>query len=403
MESIKLDIPGLGPVTLRPLSFGVMRAAFDQSTQADESGRSEVFTNFVLSALLAEPPQTSKEVSKLPSESVAALVNAAVDLWGIRDEFDKTSNNLSPQERLYFAYRESFKELAATIRNLTSFSESFTEAIQPILSNISEQFVQQQIRQALSEFYKLTIQYQAEIQRILTSFTEEISRSVEEAKATSQALGAPITRAGFWISPSAPFPLFSLLKRLVDNGEATPESIRQAIVGYFEADDFYYLKSMVDGWKRNLYFIDRMSIITEALDAHINGKYSLSIPTLLPLVEGIMIEIVGRRATKRESIKAWAGNAIEKMYTDAMREASKDAVIAYVTGITVYGKVEPENYFTPQRFPEWLKQHGLTGDQVLQRHAILHGVQKDYASKENSFRAFFLLDVLSWIEREEEN
>lgn len=51
----------------------------------------------------------------------------------------------------------------------------------------------------------------------------------------------------------------------------------------------------------------------------------------------------------------------------------------------------------PEKYPEWLKLHNLEAHQILQRHAILHGVQKDYASKENSLRAFLLMDVLCWI------
>jgi hypothetical protein len=50
-----------------------------------------------------------------------------------------------------------------------------------------------------------------------------------------------------------------------------------------------------------------------------------------------------------------------------------------------------------------LDSNGLSGAQMPIRHAILHGVQVCHASEDNSFGAFFTLDVLSWINREEWN
>ena len=190
------------------------------------------------------------------------------------------------------------------------------------------------------------------------------------------------------------------VKALLDQGEATPQNVRQLVVTWYREDDCELLKAMVDGWNRNPYFVPRMDIIRDALRAHIDGKYTLSVPTLLPVAEGILSSITGKGAAGSGGTRRMAKDVLAGMYTDFMREASKDAVVEFATGITLYGNVPPY-YFSPERYPEWLEQNELTGGQVLNRHAILHGVQTHYASEENSLRAFFLLDVLSWIEREE--
>jgi hypothetical protein len=138
-----------------------------------------------------------------------------------------------------------------------------------------------------------------------------------------------------------------------------------------------------------------MQIIEDALQAHIAGSYTLTVPALLPLVEGILVSVVGGRPPRAQGgLGAFVQATIEAMYMDAMHESSKEAVISYLGGVGVYANVEPE-FFTPERFPEWLSARGLIGPQVLHRHAIMHGVQTDYATKENSLRCFFILDVLS--------
>ena len=223
---------------------------------------------------------------------------------------------------------------------------------------------------------------------------------IERAKAVSPEIAEPLCRAGFWVVPSAPLGMWLAVKAMQDQGEATPQNVRQLVVTWYREDDCELLKAMVDGWSRNPYFVHRRDIIRDALQAHIDGKYTLSVPTLLPVAEGILLSITGKAAARSGGTRRMAEDVLAGMYTDFMREASKDAVVEFATGITLYGNVPP-SYFSPERYPKWLEEHGLSGDQVLNRHAILHGVQTDYASEENSLRSFFLLDVLSWVERDE--
>lgn len=237
------------------------------------------------------------------------------------------------------------------------------------------------------------------VEGTLRTAFETLGAVVEQAEAASPEIAEPLTRAGFWLFPSAPISMSLAVRALVHEGQATAQNVRQLVVRWYRLDDCSLLKTMVEGWQGNPHFARRMDIIMDALRAHIDARYTLSIPTLLPIVEGILTSVTGKPAARSGGSIPLARGVIEGMYTDFMREASKDAVIEFVTGMRVYGNV-PQQYFTPQRYPEWLAQHGLTGDQVLNRHAILHGVQMDYGSEENSLRAFFILDVLSRLEGE---
>lgn len=190
------------------------------------------------------------------------------------------------------------------------------------------------------------------------------------------------------------------LKALVNEQQATPENIRRVIVEYYEDEDFAHLKAMVDSWKDNTHFADRFHIIADALAAHVDGNYTLSIPALLPQVEGILTSIVGRREARiHGGLEKWAGAAIQQGYGTLELEAYKDALLRFITGIEFCGSI-PQDYFTAAEYADWLKSQGLVGGQVLNRRAILHGVQIDYASKENSLRVFFILDALAWISQD---
>ena len=267
------------------------------------------------------------------------------------------------------------------------------------MSNIAQSVVQQgSMQRAFSQALQQVVHQQTQaLQEAFAAFAELADQRLEEARSASKAIGPPLIEADFWIPPSAAFELSHRLKTLVDNGQATPDNIRAAIVEYYEAEAFSQLRDMVESWEDNPQFAGRLHIIKDALDAHIAGKYSLSIPALLPQVEGILTSIVGKRNPKVDGgMEKWAGAAIEKGYGTLELEVYKDALIRYITGIKFYGSIRPD-YFTPVEYSNWLKTNGLKGSQVLNRHAILHGVQIDYASKENSLRAFFILDVLAWI------
>ena len=271
--------------------------------------------------------------------------------------------------------------------------------VRPFLDGLDRQL--RAVAELVSELHPPWLDEMREsVQETMPSTFQALGAAIEQAKAASPEIAGPLTRAGFWLVPSAPLGVSLAVRALVDKGQATPQAVRQVVVTWYRRDDCALLKTMVEGWQRNPHFAHRMDVIWDALQSHMDGKYTLSVPALLPVAEGILTSITGKAAARSRGTSRLARDVLERMYTDFMREASKDAVVEFATGITLYGRV-PSDYFTPEVYPEWLEENGLTGDQVLDRHAILHGVQTHYASEENSLRAFFILDVLSWIEREE--
>jgi hypothetical protein len=80
-----------------------------------------------------------------------------------------------------------------------------------------------------------------------------------------------------------PYPLGQIAQHLSSNDEA---SARSLLITFCNAD---FLENIVSAWWRVPEFEFRRSLIEDALWAHREGKYHLSISTILPHVEGIIV------------------------------------------------------------------------------------------------------------------
>ena len=266
-----------------------------------------------------------------------------------------------------------------------------SEALMAFYSQLFKQQVQEQRAQREEGLRQLN--------EFLTCLGRAVLHTLSEANIASQDIAGPLKDAGFWVPPSAPMSLILQLRDLVREGPPGPGRLRQTIADFYDAGDASHLRNMVSAWSANPSLAQHQQVIQDGLEAHVAGKYTLSIPSLLPVLERLLTDLQGAYVAGGKMPRI-AGEHIESSYTDFMREASKDAVLQYVTGTGVYGSVPPQ-YFTVDTFPAWLASQGLTQRDVVNRHAILHGVQVDYAGKENSLRVFLLIDVLSWLTRKD--
>jgi hypothetical protein len=158
-------------------------------------------------------------------------------------------------------------------------------------------------------------------------------------------------------------------------GEA---AMNDAIVEHFNRDDAALLVRMSEGWLSVPYLRDRTQIIRDAMDAHNQEKFTLSIPALLPLVDGLAAEVLGN-----PSMQAVALLANERRANDS--EIWAQGFCDFVAHV----------YYKGYRF-------GIDTPPYLTRHGILHGRVFDYPSALNSTRVFLLIDTIADIWREKQ-
>lgn len=279
---------------------------------------------------------------------------------------------------------------------------SQTDQIEKSLSQLVAQFVddqRSQIEEAARQVTQGLAFQERVVTQVVTSLSTAVERTLSDANIASKEIAGPLKAAGLWLPPSAPVYLISLLSAMVREGTADAPGVQKTILHFYAADDAEQLRQVVSDWSGNPALAKHQQIIRDAFEAHVAGKYTLSIPSLLPVVERLLTSLHGASASSG-GMKDIATQHIQSSYGDFMRESSKDAVLHYITGTSLWGNV-PSQYFTVEAFPAWLASQGLTERDVVNRHAILHGVQVDYAGEDNSLRVFLLIDVLSWLTRKD--
>jgi hypothetical protein len=233
---------------------------------------------------------------------------------------------------------------------------------------------------------------QAEWHRRLSDWADQFTKAVETISAK---LDQPLRLAGAWLPPTAELDLYALLEDHVGDESHSPAPIRALIVAFYHANGFEKLTDLVDSWDKSPYLQARWQLVMDALEAHKQGKYTLSVPSLLPLIEGMLISQLGKPASG--GVRNLATTAIRNKYSAGSTDLIVEVMLEYIVSERLYGKVPPL-HFSPEEYPKWLEAQGLEPGQVLNRHAILHGIHGQYATVDNSLRVFFVIDYLAFID-----
>lgn len=175
---------------------------------------------------------------------------------------------------------------------------------------------------------------------------------------------------GGWIGLERNFGYFEIRTAANIYRASGEDAMNNAVLQYFSKDECAVLAEMIDGWGTVPYLKDREAIFRDAFSAHKAGQFTLSIPALLPLAEGLAADTFGVTRTNAVQIAAenWKSTEPEAWATEFFN---------------VVEQVIYKNYTFGTGVPTYLNRHG-----------ILHGRVIDYASALNSTRVFLLIDAL---------
>lgn len=259
-----------------------------------------------------------------------------------------------------------------SIKNLSNWSESHSKQIQSVTESLS--FFGKRIAADfaainLSAFKLSTLG----IFDKLTELYEYHNDSVEAFKA-----------AGWSIAPSMNRELREKIVLLHQQNKTRYTS--QVIIGYYHKNNFEKLKGTVATWEENPLFSSRMHIFRAALKAHCEKTYTLSVPALLPQIEGILNEYV-----KVNNLAAKLGK-IEKVYNAVIGDLDEYPLTSWAIVNTLLYQLQT-NTFTFTDFESEFRKSA--NNRKTTRHTVLHGIAPNYDKPIHSLKAFVLLDALS--------
>lgn len=151
-------------------------------------------------------------------------------------------------------------------------------------------------------------------------------------------------------------------------------------------------RNIVETTSSSWAFSGRASLLEEALEAHEEGKYALSIPVFLSQGEGAFSGwLVSLGFDKPGLFKAavatafknadWQNRDFTEIVLHAHLRSFSDTLSSQFT----------RSVWTAAQMKD-LRTRYSRG--YLSRHAVMHGLDTSYASPENSVKALFVIDVL---------
>lgn len=135
------------------------------------------------------------------------------------------------------------------------------------------------------------------------------------------------------------------------------------------------LNEKLDLWKTKNWLIARIPILEEVIKAHLNGNYWLSIPGILPQIEGVIayaFKYAGYSFSKKR-----------KTYIDLLFKEEFPFTHIHKT---------IKSFMNNIIFIDF--GHGSSPKSFLSRDAILHGGDTSYGTAENSLKMILLFDYL---------
>ena len=179
-----------------------------------------------------------------------------------------------------------------------------------------------------------------------------------------------------WPPPRMDFDIADV-RYILDLRDSLPEDEARTQIDAFmlKRHDVSYVRGLLQDWKGHKWIKKRIPILEAAVNAHIEGKYELSIPALLPQIGGIIMDGYDHNG--------WAKQKYEEDYARKLCEGGPED-----------GEPDSLDHAAEDFFLKTLKQDFRLGQPMpgLSRHAILHGADTDYATSVNSLKVILIFD-----------
>lgn len=299
----------------------------------------------------------------------------------------KAIENMKPNYDIF--QRMNMDSISKYSINSMIFDDKVQWSINPILKSEelrkAVEFQQNQLTRILensSKFYindklinlsSIAKKLEPSLNSILADITEvKVIRDVAE-KRFRKAINI-LKGFGWWGISSLSFKIYMEIEKHYNILDS--EEIDKIICDFYSKDNFNNLELLLSKWKENKYFCRVSEILDDAIEAHKNGKYTLSIPALMPNIEGIIRCFMNDkyRISERSFVpvyKEFKENI--KIFGDIMAVY----VIQYIDNL--FCRFDPRN---PDEVDDF------------SRHKLSHGFSSHYHSEVNSLKIILYLDEI---------
>jgi len=302
--------------------------------------------------------------------------------YQLTDKGKKSANNLLPafaplQPAIDFSVLKIPEEFATSLKNiqvvLANWNRQMTALYQTMLQPMEMlQKTYKKTMEPLRGFVKLLNEQIPHYAGIMNQVFIRLKERDEEEAGMLQEINKELIPHGWIFSPSLPaFSIGEIYKQL-ENKDA--EEVIETITEYFSNQ---VCKDIINSICSEPGFGTRSQIVRDALQAHCDRKYTLSVPVFLAQAGGAFIDHFENELYSTKKKRYLNKNNSSFRSTNIMVESFENFV----------RDVLAKSYDIRRKIPEG----------IFARHPILHGTSTDYGTKENSIRAILLLDYVNFI------
>lgn len=206
--------------------------------------------------------------------------------------------------------------------------------------------------------------------RVIWQQAERMRQLLDQLPGRLRRALVKIGKAGWYLDPHIPIPATWELERAIDEGST--QDLEEALVEYFESEMGNIEARIVSAYP------ERASIVRKALDAYRRGDYELSVPVFLAQADGICLAASRIKLFSRKGGRPRTARLVKK----TAKGPTGRALLSLLEAPLPITASSDDADFAPD---------------ALNRHAVLHGVSLDYATKPNSLKALSLLNYVAYI------
>jgi hypothetical protein len=158
------------------------------------------------------------------------------------------------------------------------------------------------------------------------------------------------------------------------------------------------INETLSNWKEEPFINNRCPILEQAVEAHLNKKFYLSVSTLIPQIEGLLRHILDDPKDFDSLSKEDMRKATEKLTNGWKKKFPKllNSQVAMLDRLP-YLVANLYDEYKPKENPQV-----MTSEKIY-RHGICHGLQLNFGTEKNSLQLILLLDRIIYFTGLEES
>lgn len=278
---------------------------------------------------------------------------------------------------------QEYRQVQETMKQL---SEIIQEATRPATEHMRK------ISEAMAEHARKISEVTAPVKQLMRKISEDmtpVAKLFRELPDKTKSLLKKLAEKGWFLPLDISIPPVDHLTKLIESKD--DEEVDRLLVEFYTDRLGKVLSNLAAA------FPERAHLFRSAFKAHNRKEYDLSIPVLLAQADGLCYGMLGVKLFSREHKKKTEKNSRPRT------EKALERKIGSIPLVSIY-----DAFLEPLRSGSALmlnkdqmkeKRRSIPGYNVLNRHEIMHGIDKTYGSEVNSLKATAQLDYLRYIQK----